>query len=63
MAAKIDIEVDEITLKRLVVEYLQRKMGDIKIDENDVYIETKSKQNYRSEWEVAAFRAKATVRI
>lgn len=58
---RIEIILTEKDLKRLVVEELRRQIGDAasKIEENDVNIETKSSQNYRSEWEAGAgFRAK-----
>lgn len=57
VSAKIQIEIDETTLKRLVRDYLGRQIG-AEISEKDIIIETKSKQNYKSEWESAAFRAR-----
>ncbi len=53
----LKIEIDERLLKRLVLNYLKEEMGSLPIKEEDVKIEVKSKQNYRAEWEVAAFRA------
>jgi hypothetical protein len=55
---RIVIEIDEATLKRLVIQELESKLGSVVLDEKKVVIETKSKQNYRSEWESAAFRAR-----
>lgn len=55
--AHLKFEIDEQTIKRILVSYIQSKLGDVKVDENDVKIEVKSKQNYRSEWETSAFRA------
>jgi hypothetical protein len=52
----LDIEIDETTLKKLVRNYLADVLST-PITEADIKIETKSKQNYRSEWEVASFRA------
>ena len=53
------IEIDEKKLKELVKDYLQNICGDsISIMTSDIEIEVKSKQNYRSEWETADFRAK-----
>lgn len=57
MSAKVQIEIDEATLKRLVHQYLERQVG-VSLEEKDIVIETKSKQNYKSEWESAAFRAR-----
>jgi hypothetical protein len=56
MATKVQIEVDERTLKNLVRQYLSQQVGP-ELDDKDISIETKSKQNYKSEWEQAAFRA------
>jgi hypothetical protein len=56
MATKVQIEVDERTLKNLVRQYLSQQVGT-ELDDKDIRIETKSKQNYKSEWEQAAFRA------
>ena len=53
----LTIQLDEKDLKQLVCDELQRKLGDITIDASKVTIEVKSKQNYKSEWESAAFRA------
>lgn len=55
--SNLQITVDEKTLKGLVRDHLADILGDINLSSDDVAIETKSKQNYRSEWEVAAFRA------
>jgi len=57
----IVIELTEHDVKRLVCDELQRRMGDIQLEANDVKIETKSSQNYKSEWETAHFRARINV--
>lgn len=54
---KINIEIDEKTLKSLVYDYIQGQLGGVSVDFDKIKIEVKSKQNYRSEWEVANFRA------
>lgn len=54
---KINIEIDESELRRLVFEHIRSKLGDAKINPKHVKIQVKSKQNYKSEWEEAAFRA------
>lgn len=54
---KIRIEIDEATLTRLVVDHLTAQLGDLTPDEKQIRIEVKSKQNWKSEWETAAFRA------
>lgn len=57
---KIDIELDEQYLRRLILKDLQAKLGDVELSEKDITIEVKSRQNYRAEWEAAAFRARTT---
>jgi hypothetical protein len=55
--ARFRAEVDTETLKKLVAEYLQEKLGSY-YDANKVVIQVQSKQNYRvHEWEVGDFRA------
>ncbi len=52
---KLRIEISDKDLKKLVVSYLNEQLGrDLKLE--NVRIETKSKQNYKSEWEQADFR-------
>jgi hypothetical protein len=53
----ITVEITEQDLKRLILAELRQTMPEAEIAETDVTIEVKSKQNYRSEWEQAAFRA------
>jgi predicted component of type VI protein secretion system len=54
--SSIDIEIDEATLKELVRTHMSEIFGT-RIEASDIQIRTKSKQNYKSEWEVAAFKA------
>jgi hypothetical protein len=60
---KIEITIDELLLKQLVRSYLIEKLGQLDFDKGVLDIETKSAQNYKSEWELAKFRAtyKATL--
>lgn len=55
---KIEIEIDEAELKLMVFERFKAVLGPNKIRVEDIKIEVKSKQNYKSEWEPAAFRAR-----
>ncbi len=56
--SNISIVIDEADLRRLVLDHLRTQIGDIDLVEKDIQIETKSSQNYRSEWERGAgFRA------
>jgi|GEM_PF-2312343 len=61
MAGKISIEYTEEDLKQLIREDIQRKMPRVIVERHSISIETKSKQNYRSEWESAAFRGKVEI--
>lgn len=54
---KIHVEIDEQELRQMIIARFRELMPDTRINEPDVQIEVKSKQNYRSEWESAAFRA------
>lgn len=54
---KIKIELNEATLRTLVVNHIQLKLGAVNLDPRDVLIEVRSKQNFKSEWEGAEFRA------
>ena len=54
---KIDIEYTEQEMRKLLHADIEEKLN-MPIDENDIKIELKSKQNYKSEWESAAFRAR-----
>lgn len=53
----IKIEISEEQLKTLICQSMQEKLGDVKVNPGHIKIEVKSKQNYKSEWEKAAFRA------
>lgn len=54
---KVSIEIDEAKLKELVRDYVNEQLGELAAAVDDIKIETKSKQNYRAEWETASFRA------
>lgn len=54
---RLQIEIDEKQLRRLVLNYLSAKLGDVSLDEKKIQIMVKSKQNYKSEWEEAEFKA------
>ena len=56
----IRIEVDKATLRVLVRDYLA-SMG-VDVTEDEVKIETRSLQNWKSEWESADFRATVEAR-
>lgn len=52
----IKIELDENDIKKLILHHLRVRLGSVALNEKDVIIEVKSKQNYKSEWEKASFR-------
>lgn len=52
----IDIKISEHDLKELVANHIQDKTG-MEFDPIKIKIEVKSKQNYKSEWEEASYRA------
>lgn len=52
----IHIEISENDLKKLIKDYIEDKLN-IEIEDNKIFILVKSKQNFKSEWEVADFKA------
>lgn len=56
----VSITLTEADLKKLVLAELSERLR-VSVGEADVRIETKSKQNFKSEWEIAAFRATINV--
>jgi len=55
---KVSVEIDEEKLKELVRDYLNEQLGELGAELSNIKIETRSKQNFRSEWEEAEFRAR-----
>ena len=53
----IKVEISKAQLKGLIIQHLQDKLGDLTINPQHVEIQTKSSQNYKSEWEKADFKA------
>ncbi len=54
---RINIEIGEEELKKLIIQEIKDKLGSVVLDTSKVKIMVKSKQNYKSEWEPAAFKA------
>lgn len=54
---RIKIEITEAEMKRLIQRELEKRLGTVTIRVDDIKIEVHSKQNYKAEWEIAAFRA------
>jgi hypothetical protein len=61
MLVKIELSKEDVQL--LVVQELQRRLGEVTLQAGNVKIEVKSTQNYRSEWENADFRVSYTGNI
>ncbi len=59
--SRIQIELTETDVKALIVKHFEDLMGNVSIGRDNVTIEVKSKQNYKSEWETAALRANVVV--
>lgn len=57
MGNTISIEINEKTLVVLLKKYLEEQTGQ-DIEPNNLKIEVKSKQNYKSEWESAEIRGR-----
>ena len=55
--AFVHIEIGTEELRDIVTRHLESKFGDRDLDKKFPTIETKSKQNYKAEWESAEFRA------
>lgn len=55
--AKIEVTLDSIMLKKLVIDKLRDLLGDVSLNEKDVKILVKTKQNYKAEWEEGDFKA------
>ena len=53
---QVKIEITKDVLRRLIIEHISSVMNGAFIPDR-VQIEVKSKQNYKSEWEEADFRA------
>ena len=58
----INIKIRSTEVKKLIFAHLKDVLGESFSDQqiNNVKIEVKSKQNYRSEWEEADFRVTYT---
>jgi len=52
---KVKISLNEKEIQEAIAKFIFDKFG-VGVRAEDLYIETKSKQNYRSEWEKAAIR-------
>lgn len=53
----ITMEISKDQLRKLVIDHLEKALGDLPFKEENLRIVTKSTQNYKSEWEIADFKA------
>lgn len=60
---RLNVELTRQELQQLLLEHLQEKFLCRDLKASDIHIETKSKQNYRSEWEEADFRARVNADV
>ena len=51
----LKVELNETDVKYIVKKYLEENLNRY-IEDTQIKMEVKSKQNYKSEWETAAFR-------
>ncbi len=54
---EVNIEINENDLKDLIATKLENMLNIPMIDTKNIHIMVKSKQNYKSEWEIANFKA------
>lgn len=62
MMALVVVKLTEDEIREAIAYYAEHKLNSIPINSNDVHVQVKSKQNWRSEWEDAAFKAEFTAR-
>lgn len=53
----LHLELTEADLKKLILDEINERLNGLPVTEHEIRIEVKSKQNYKSEWEAASFRA------
>jgi len=53
----IKIEINEKQLTEIIINHLLEKVSELDFDKENLKIEVKSIQNYKSEWEIASFKA------
>lgn len=53
----VKLMMTETELAQLIINHFKEKLGEVPFDIANLKIEVKSKQNYKSEWEQAEFRA------
>lgn len=59
----IQVDITEADLRRLITKHFEDILPSVDMETVLIKIETKSKQNFKSEWETAAFRAQLLVDV
>lgn len=54
---KLTFEINQKELRKIIADYIADRIN-MRPDDDLIYIQVKSQQNYKSEWETADFRAK-----
>jgi hypothetical protein len=57
LAGAVTIEYNEHDITNLILNDLEEKMPGVNFTKDSIQVQVKSKQNYKAEWEKAAFRA------
>ena len=57
---KISVELNEDEIRKILASYLNNEYS-LSLLSSDLHIEVKSKQNYKSEWEIADIRIKQDI--
>lgn len=57
---QIVVELSEAEIRGILAEFINTNFN-VEVKGADLPIESKSKQNYKSEWETAAIRVKCTI--
>lgn len=58
---QIRVTMIEVEIRQAIAIYLENKYG-VSVQADDLHIEVKSKQNYKSEWELASIRLDCVAR-
>jgi hypothetical protein len=56
----VKVELTEPEIMTAIADYIMRKVG-VEVATKSLFVEVKSKQNYKSEWEQAAMRVSCDV--
>ncbi len=59
----LNFQLSQGDVTKLVHEHFRKLLGEVPFEASDIHIEVKSRQNFKSEWEPAAFRARLEKRV